>query len=69
MTDALRARLKFYLLMGLFFLPILVSMWSRHLDVQIEASRYLAAPMSATWSEDPVAPDQPPAQELADLSE
>lgn len=41
MAEAIYCRLKIAFMLTLFALPVLISMWNRYLDVQIEESRYL----------------------------
>lgn len=41
MSEAILSRLKLTFMLGLFSLPVAVSMWDRHLDSQIEETRYL----------------------------
>lgn len=70
MLEAICCRIRFAFLLGMFFLPILITVWNRYLDAQIEQTRYLP-PLSSSrqvagWDDNDTSVaglEQPEAQE------
>lgn len=67
MAEAIYSRLRFTFLLGMFFLPIIASVWNRYIEAQVEQVQYLSVPGGPTWQAESASNDA--SMEVANLAE